>query len=184
MRGHVRQLTPGWQVARGGIRRPRTVRRKSVSAVLAVAVSFSALSLTALAPQPVAAAGCYTDVQTGPAKYKIERNFLNIDGTGDAYLKWDGTICWDGTKAYVQSGFVTSWVANRTGIIPTYSRGSFTDSGGTLHVWTDIRFSRSCSGQTFVGWVQLRLWFYKGGGHSAGWYKQSNGQCGTEIHWR
>jgi hypothetical protein len=156
--------------------------RRLVSLIAALALASSAFAFTVAAPAPVAAAGCYSNINTNTG-YKIERQFIYIDGTGTAYLTFAGTICWNGTTAYVQSGAPTSGVNNRTGLIPSISRGVFTDGGGTVHVWTDMRFARSCGGSTFVGWVQLRLWFYKGGGWSDGWYNPTNGQCQTAIHW-
>jgi hypothetical protein len=56
------------------------------------------------------------------------------------------------------------------------------DSGGTLNIWTDMRFTRSISGcGTATGWVQLRIWVYKGGGWSDGWYVSSSG-CASAMH--
>jgi hypothetical protein len=184
MRGHVRLIAARGLDPRGLGKARLWHGRKFSSIVLAVVFAASAFTYSAAAPGSVAAAGCYTNVQTGPAKYKIERQFIYIDGTGDAFLKFNGTICYNGSTAYVQNGSPDSWVANRTGLVPSISRGVFTDGGGTVHVWTDMKFTRSCGSETFVGWVQLRLWFYKGGGWSDGWYKSSNGKCATEIHWR
>jgi hypothetical protein len=145
MRGHVRLIAARGLDPRGLGKARLWHGRKFSSIVLAVVFAASAFTYSAAAPGSVAAAGCYTNVQTGPAKYKIERQLIYIDGTGDAFLKFNGTICYNGSTAYVQNGSPDSWVANRTGLVPSISRGVFTDGGGTVHVWTDMKFTRSAA---------------------------------------
>lgn len=132
-----------------------------------------------IAPQPAAAATCYGTVTTSRT-YLWERQFIYNIASGTAYLT--ARACYNGTKAYLYPGTgVGSGVNNRTGVVPQISRGSFVDSGGTLHVWTDMKFVYSCGSETSVAWVQLRTWYYKGGGYSHGHYKSDDGKCQASM---
>lgn len=157
--------------------RPRRGRRVA-KALLAVAFLLSAVTVSTTSV--LAADPCRNNMRTETG-YRWDRNFIEILATGRAFLQ--GSACWNGNTAYLKPGTsVGAGVFNTTGTLPSVSKGSFVDGGGTLHIWTDMKFTRNINGCIATGWVQLRIWVYKNGNWSDGWYKSSSG-CNTAMNW-